>query len=53
MTKAKVVTLCGSSKWPDRHMEAMMNETLAGNIVVPMGLYGHADLPPGSEGCNE
>jgi len=26
----------------------MMDETLAGNIVIPMGLYGHADYPPGA-----
>lgn len=27
----------------------MMLETLAGNIVIPMGLYGHADFPPGAK----
>ena len=27
----------------------MMEETLAGNIVLPMGLYGHADYPPGAK----
>jgi DNA (cytosine-5)-methyltransferase 1 len=27
----------------------MMEETLAGNIVIPMGLYGHADYPPGAK----
>lgn len=26
----------------------MMDETLAGNIVIPMGLYGHADFPSGA-----
>lgn len=26
----------------------MMEETLAGRIVVPMGLYGHADYPQGA-----
>ena len=25
-----------------------MDETLAGNIVIPMGLYGHADYPTGA-----
>ncbi|MEI8311516.1 MAG: hypothetical protein WCH98_12245, partial [Verrucomicrobiota bacterium] len=24
-------------------------ETLAGNIVIPMGLYGHADYPAGAK----
>jgi len=27
----------------------MMDETLKGNIVIPMGLYGHADYPPGAK----
>lgn len=30
-------------------MEAMMDETLAGKIVIPMGLYGHADFPAGAK----
>jgi hypothetical protein len=29
-------------------MRVMMQETLAGRIVVPMGLYGHADFPAGA-----
>lgn len=45
----KVVCLCGSSKWPDVHMQVMMQETLAGRIVIPMGLYGHADFPSGAK----
>lgn len=44
-----IVCLCGSSKWPDIHMRAMMDETLAGRIVIPMGLYGHADFPRGAK----
>lgn len=43
-----VVCFCGSSKWPEVHMRAMMQETLSGKIVVPMGLYGHADFPAGA-----
>lgn len=46
--KPIVVCLCGSSKWPEAHMRAMMSETLAGKIVIPMGLYGHADFPEGA-----
>lgn len=45
--KPKVICLCGSSKYPEDHMEAMMVETLKGHIVIPMGLYGHADFPKG------
>jgi hypothetical protein len=46
---AIVVCLCGSSRWPELHHRVMMAETLAGNIVIPMGLYGHADYPPGAK----
>lgn len=45
----KIVCLCGSSKHPDLHMRVMMEETLKGHIVIPMGLYGHADFPPGAK----
>jgi len=46
---AIVVCLCGSSRWPELHHRVMMEETLAGNIVIPLGLYGHADYPPGAK----
>lgn len=48
-TRPKVVCLCGSSKFPFSHFRVMMELTLAGNIVIPMGLYGHADFPEGSK----
>lgn len=44
-----IVCLCGSSKHPELHMRKMMEETLAGKIVLPMGLYGHADFPAGAK----
>lgn len=44
-----VVTLCGSSRFPDAHMLAQMHEALMGNVVIPMSLYGHADFPEGAE----
>jgi hypothetical protein len=47
--KTKVVCLCGSSKYPEIHFRVMMQETLAGRIVIPMGLYGHADFPLGAK----
>jgi hypothetical protein len=46
---ARVVCLCGSSRWPELHHRVMMEETLAGNIVLPLGLYSHADFPPGAK----
>lgn len=47
--KSIVVCLCGSSRWPYAHAMAMMQETLEGNIVIPMGCYGHADFPRGAK----
>lgn len=42
-TGPEVVTLCGSSRFKEQHLIAMKEETLAGRIVLPMGLYGHVD----------
>jgi hypothetical protein len=44
-----VITLCGSSRFPDAHLLVQMHEALVGNIVIPMSLYGHADFPEGAE----
>jgi len=44
-----VVCLCGSSRFVAEHAAAAMAETLAGRIVVGMGLFGHADHPPGAK----
>lgn len=47
--KPKIVCLCGSSKWPGLHLKISMRETIdEGNIIIPMGCYGHADFPPGA-----
>lgn len=40
--KYKVVTLCGSTRFKDAFMEAQKKLTLAGNIVISVGLFGHA-----------
>ncbi len=37
------VCLCGSSRFKANHEAAMRAETLAGRIVIPMGLYGHLE----------
>lgn len=37
------VCLVGSSKFKEVHERAMREETLAGRIVLPMGLYGHIE----------
>ena len=40
--KYKVITLCGSTRFKDEFMEAQKRLTLAGNIVISVGLYGHS-----------
>ena len=40
--KYKVVTLCGSTRFKDQFMEAQKRLTLAGYIVISVGLFGHA-----------
>ena len=44
-----IVCLCGSSRWPEYHFQAIMEETLKGRIVIPLGLYGLADSPEGAK----
>lgn len=39
----KIVCLCGSTKFKDEFLEANKRETLAGNIVLSVGFFGHAD----------
>jgi len=38
----KVVTLCGSTRFRDEFLAAQKRLTLAGNIVISVGLFGHA-----------
>ncbi len=40
--KYKVITLCGSTRFKDAFMEVQKRLTLAGNIVISVGLYGHS-----------
>ncbi|MEL5864856.1 hypothetical protein [Clostridium cochlearium] len=41
--KYKVITLCGSTKFKDEFFQAQKKLTLEGNIVISVGLFGHAD----------
>jgi len=41
-----VVCLCGSTRFKDKFIEAMREETLAGKIVLSVGLFGHLENPP-------
>ena len=38
-----VITLCGSTRYKDDFIEAQSQLTLDGNIVLSVGLFGHAD----------
>lgn len=40
--KYPVITLCGSTRFKDAFMEAQKRLTLEGNIVISVGLFGHA-----------
>ena len=40
--KYKVITLCGSTRFKDAFMKAQKDLTLAGNIVISVGLFGHS-----------
>ena len=50
----KVITLCGSTRFKDAFLEAQKRLTLAGNIVISVGLFGHAgDDEVWTEGVKE
>lgn len=52
--KYKVITLCGSTRFKDAFMEAQKHLTLAGNIVISVGLFGHSgDAEVWTEGIKE
>lgn len=40
--KYPVITLCGSTRFKDAYMQAQKELTLKGNIVISVGLFGHA-----------
>lgn len=42
-TRPKVVCLCGSTRFGDAYRDATRRETLEGNIVLSVGLLGHAE----------
>jgi hypothetical protein len=43
-----IFTLCGSSRFPAAHDIVNMHLTLRGHVVIPLGMYGHADQPAGA-----
>ncbi|MBR6028457.1 MAG: hypothetical protein IKP40_05145 [Clostridia bacterium] len=48
-----VITLCGSTRFRDAFMEAQKRLTLEGNIVISVGLFGHAGDAEVWEGLSE
>ncbi len=42
MKKYNVITLCGSTKFKEEFLEIQKDLTLKGNIVISVGLFGHA-----------
>lgn len=40
--KYKIITLCGSTRFEDEFMQVQKDLTLKGNIVISVGLFGHA-----------
>lgn len=40
--KYPVITLCGSTRFKEQFQEAQKRLTLAGNIVISVGLFGHS-----------
>ena len=52
--KYPVITLCGSTRFKDEFIEAQKRLTLAGNIVISVGLFGHSgDQEVWTEGTKE
>lgn len=40
--KYKVITLCGSTRFKNAFLETQKRLTLAGNIIISVGLFGHS-----------
>ena len=42
---APVITLCGSTRFKAEFAEANQRLSMAGNVVISLGVFGHTDLP--------
>ena len=45
----KVITLCGSTRFPQAFDLANMHLSMQGHVVIALGCFGHADLPLGAK----
>ena len=43
--RPEIITLCGSTRFKDEINAANARLTLAGKLVISLGLFGHVDLP--------
>ena len=54
VSKYPVITLCGSTRFKEQFLETQKRLTLAGNIVISVGLFGHSgDDEVWTEGTKE
>lgn len=44
----RIITLCGSTRFPDAFALANAHLSMMGNLVISVGLHGHADEPRGA-----
>lgn len=52
--KYKIITLCGSTKFKDDFIREQKRLTLAGNIVLSVGLFGHSgDIEVWNDGVKD
>lgn len=47
-SRPKVITLCGSSRFPEAFHLANLHLSMLGHIVISLGAFGHADQPTGA-----
>lgn len=53
MKKYNVITLCGSTRFKEEFEKQNRLLTMAGNIVISVGVFGHADGVQFKEGDKE
>lgn len=44
-----IITLCGSSRFPEAFALANLHLSMAGHIVIGLACFGHADEPTGAK----
>jgi hypothetical protein len=47
--RPKIICLCGSTRFMTEFYDANMRETLAGNVVLSVGMSSHGDCKPTEE----